>query len=432
MGRTEVIAIVGGGASGALTALHLRESIGGPGRVIVIEPHSRLGGGVAYSTSDSRHLLNVSAERLSAWSDDPTHFAKWASGRGVAPASGFLPRSTYGTYLSSLTADVEHIRASVVDVSPWGGKVRVGLSTGERFSADRVVLAPGASPSTWPDGADHCDRRFIRDPWRPGAFRGVREGLPVLLVGSGLTAVDVSLSLHAAGHGPIIAASRHGLLPAAHRDQGMKHCEVHPPRDLRSLSEMLAWARAGASELGGWVPLFDALRPHFDGLWQSLPASEQERFLRLVYRRFEVFRHRMAPEVARDVGEMRRTGALTVVAGRVAVVCQPRSHIEVQVGGQALHVGAVVNCTGPSRNIGETTHPLIRSLLARGVAKPGPHALGIESDPRGCLPGTDSKLWLVGPLRRGITWETTAIPEIREQARTVAECSSELFERAGV
>jgi uncharacterized NAD(P)/FAD-binding protein YdhS len=431
MGRTEVIAIIGGGASGALTALHMRESVGGLGRVVVIEPRSSLGGGVAYSTGDSRHLLNVSANHLSAWSDDPSHFAKWASGRGVAAPSGFLPRSAYGAYLSSLTADVEHIRASVVDVSPWGGKVSVGLSTGDRFSADRIVLAPGSSPSTWPDGVDHCDRRFIRDPWRSGALRGVRKGLPVLLVGSGLTAVDVSLSLQAAGHGSIIAASRHGLLPAAHREQTVKHRELRPPRDVRSLSELLTWARAGATELGGWVPLFEELRPHIDGVWQSLPASEQERFLRLAYRRFEVLRHRMAPEVARDIGEMRRSGALTVMAGRVAAVRQRRSHIDVQVGGQSLCVGAVVNCTGPSRNIGETTHPLIRSLLARGIAKPGPHALGIDSDPRGCLPGTDSKLWLVGPLRRGITWETTAIPEIREQARTVAACSSELFEKVG-
>jgi uncharacterized NAD(P)/FAD-binding protein YdhS len=120
-----------------------------------------------------------------------------------------------------------------------------------------------------------------------------------------------------------------------------------------------------------------------------------------------------------------------VIAGRVAVVRQHRSHIEVQVGRHTLRVGAVVNCTGASRDIRETTHPLIRSLLAQRIVKAGPHALGIDSDRRGCLPGTDSKLWLVGPLRRGVAWETTAIPEIRDQARTVAECSSELLDRVG-
>src|ERR1700722_8596372 len=113
-GREQVIAIVGGGASGALTALQIRRSGPESERVVVIEPRSRLGGGVAYSTGDSHHLLNVRAERLSAWSDEPAHFARWASGQGFSTGSGFLPRPAYGAYLSSLTSDVEHIRASVI------------------------------------------------------------------------------------------------------------------------------------------------------------------------------------------------------------------------------------------------------------------------------------------------------------------------------
>jgi len=34
----------------------------------------------------------------------------------------------------------------------------------------------------------------------------------------------------------------------------------------------------------------------------------------------------------------------------------------------------------------------------------------------GSIAGTDGQVWLVGPLRRGERWETTAIPEIRAQA----------------
>jgi uncharacterized NAD(P)/FAD-binding protein YdhS len=74
----------------------------------------------------------------------------------------------------------------------------------------------------------------------------------------------------------------------------------------------------------------------------------------------------------------------------------------------------------------------VRRLLDRRVARPGPLDLGLDTDARGCLPNTDETLWLVGPLRRGRHWETTAIPEIRKQAAALAASLSRATELVGV
>src|SRR5271154_51744 len=98
--RTVVIA--GGGASGALTAANLLMRAPGT-RVIVLEPAERLGRGMAYSTTCPLHLLNVPAQKMSAFPDDPGHFLRWLHGNGFGHFDGtsFVPRMIYGDYLEA-------------------------------------------------------------------------------------------------------------------------------------------------------------------------------------------------------------------------------------------------------------------------------------------------------------------------------------------
>jgi uncharacterized NAD(P)/FAD-binding protein YdhS len=88
--RPEVTAIIGGGASGILTALHLQRSACPPGRLVIVEPGTDLGKGIAYSTTDIGHLLNVRAGRMSALPDDPGHFTDWAASRTASDAMSFF------------------------------------------------------------------------------------------------------------------------------------------------------------------------------------------------------------------------------------------------------------------------------------------------------------------------------------------------------
>jgi uncharacterized NAD(P)/FAD-binding protein YdhS len=410
----EVVAVIGGGASGALTAIHLQQAAPAGVRVMIIEPRGELGRGVAYGTTDLGHLLNVRAGCLSALPDVPGHFTAWARQRTTADAQSFLPRAWYGDYLQSVLQPVEHVQARAVDVVPVGTRLQIELSDGRRRTVDQVVLAPGASPGAWPLPLGGTGERWIGDPWAPGALAGLRPGEAVLLVGTGLTAVDTALSLQACGH-QIVATSRHGWLPAAHPDRPLPPLRLAPPRCPTARS-LLAWARAHATELGDWRPVVDALRPHTDHLWGTMTEADRLRLLRHTQRRWEVLRHRMPAAVAMRIEAMQRTGQLTLIPGDIRSARQIPGGVEVAVGDRCVRVGAVINCTGPSVEVRRSRHPLVRRLLDRRVIHPGPLGLGLDTTVDGQLGAGAGVLWLVGPLRRGRCWETTAIPEIRAQA----------------
>ena len=81
----------------------------------------------------------------------------------------------------------------------------------------------------------------------------------------------------------------------------------------------------------------------------------------------------------------------------------------------------MVNCTGPVGT--PAKDPLLAALTRTGLVRPGPSGMGIDTadDGRvlGVLPPT-IPFYAIGTLRRGNLWETTAMPEIREQAYDVA------------
>jgi len=396
----ETVGIIGGGASGALAAIHLLRESPVPVRVVVVEPRAALGRGVAYGTADVGHLLNVRAGCMSAFPDEPDHFVQWAHRLSDTDARAFLPRAWYGEYLRSMLGPVDHVRARVADVVRDGSRVAMVLDGGSVVPCDRMVLAPGPPPPRWPVPLGGPGGRWIEDPWAPGALAELGPEEPVLLVGTGLTAVDIALGLGAAGHQRIVATSRHGLLPAAHPDEPFPTLPVVPPTRPTARS-LLDWAHATAAEVGDWRPVVDALRPHTDAIWGALSEAERRRLLRHVQRRWEVLRHRMAPSVATRVSTLRQSGQLAVVTGGVRSARISGGGIDVVLADRTVRFGAVVNCSGPPPDIRRSGHPLIRALLARGVVRPGPLGLGLDTDDNGTIPGTDRRLWLVGPLRCG-------------------------------
>jgi uncharacterized NAD(P)/FAD-binding protein YdhS len=185
---------------------------------------------------------------------------------------------------------------------------------------------------------------------------------------------------------------------------------------------------AVASAGGDWRSVVDGLRPHTARLWQGLPVDERCRLLRHAGRHWDAARHRMAPEVAERVEELRRSGRLRVVRGRVVAVADDGRGLQVVVrhaGREARHrVGHLVNCTGPAADVTAAGHHLVDDLLATGQARTDPLRLGLDVDDDGAVLGSSGQpsghLYAVGPLRRGQLWESTAIPEIRAQAVALA------------
>ncbi|MEU5876061.1 FAD/NAD(P)-binding protein [Spirillospora sp. NPDC047279] len=432
-----VVAIVGGGASAALTAAHLLlRGDRVPPRVVVFDRDGRHGLGQAYATEDPRHLLNAPAARMSAFADDPDHLVRWARARGLdASGADFLPRTLYGCYLQDLLAEASarhpgkltQITATVTGVEPGRDRAwHVHGTDGASLEADAVVLATGnRAPTAWPWAPD--DPRYIADPWRPGALDGVSGG-PVLIVGTGLTMVDVATTIASRDPGTIVyAASRHGLLPRAHRSPAPPAAVISPPPGELTVTDLLhLFTAALASSDGEWRGVVDGLRPHVPDLWGRLRLAERQRFLSSYARQWEVRRHRIPPATATRIDDLRATGRLRVLRGLIDAVDPTRDHLKVTLATDGptreLDIAWIINSTGPAAD--PRSEPLLRGLLDSGLVATDPLRLGLTADSCGCAVDESGRtrhdLFTLGPTLRGLRYETTAIPEIREQAAHLA------------
>jgi uncharacterized NAD(P)/FAD-binding protein YdhS len=443
------VAIVGGGVSGTLVAAHLLASEALP-RIVLVEPREEVGRGLAYSTPCSSHLLNVPAANLSALPDQPDHFLEWARKRlrePIAPYT-FLPRQLFGTYVRSVLEERRqgaapdrflHCQGTVREIRPAAHGLELLLAEGQTLRADYVVLALGNQPPralVSADGASSAGAdRYFPSPWVPGALARPAEGEEVLLIGTGLTAVDAAIALQDSGYtGMIHAVSRHGRWPLAHLPAPAPPVSFLPdpaPTTVQSLFSLLRKQVRQAAELGqDWRPLIDGLRPRTNTLWSALSQKERTRYYRHLRALWEIHRHRMAPEIAERLLAMQREGRLRTLAARLdsavatsegfRVCVRPRGAAELQV----LEVGRILNCTGPESDYRQGREPLLANLLAQGLAVPGPLGQGFQVTPEGALYAANGapgeRLFAVGPLRVGTLFETTAIPEIRVQALQLA------------
>jgi len=423
------VAIIGGGFSGTILAAQLaRRDIGS----ILIDGSGRMGRGVAYSTSEPAHLLNVRAEGMSAWSGRPDHFASRFVSEG-GDKRGFAERRLFGCYLGEIldeavvSGNVEVAHQAAVRASRAEGAWRIELDGGEVIDAEALVLAVGNQEPEPLSAFGSAGRRFIRNPWGDGARAAVSElvetGQTALLVGTGLTMVDLVLSLDAAGHrGKIMALSRRGLIPRSHADfdpAPVEQAEL-PNGDLLDLWR---WLRKRGAEVG-WRAAIDSLRPYSHALWQGLDGQAQRRFLRHARPWWDVHRHRIAPEVARTLAQLIGEGRLEIVAGRIISARDTGEALEVDFRRrgtrqpQSLEPAFAFNCTGPLHSIARTRDPLLRSLFDAGHIRPDHLGIGLEVDDHS---RAGERSWALGPLTKGRYWEIIAVPDIREQAALVAD-----------
>ncbi len=444
------VAIVGGGASGSLLAAQLTRRLHPDGlRIHLIERREHPGRGLAYSTPWDFHRLNVPVEAMGAFPRDPSHFLRWAQRRDPEVKPGqFMPRGDYGSYLEGILGDaiaaarpgieIDLVRGSAVgaDLECEGPRpmATVTLDDGREIRADRLVLAFGNLPPALPPGADPdlaSSDRYHGDPWDPELARLAAADDTVLLIGTGLTMIDIALVLGEGDRpGAIRAISRNGLLPRAHNaEPKAPDAGYELPHGEFTLDELVADVDARVAEAeargGDWREVIDSLRPVTNRIWGRLPAADRERFVHDVSRHWEVRRHRMAPEIAARLDALIDEGRLRVEGATIEGLSPVKGGIEVRLEGETFVADRVVNCTGPSLRVGIAGEPLLASLLDAGFVQPGPFNLGLDHDSRGAMitvEGTPSPLiYGIGPVRKGRLWETTAIPEIRAQSFELAD-----------
>ena len=453
------ILIVGGGLSGAMLAAQLLR-LPGKRSVLVIEPRAELGRGEAYSAVELGHTLNGNAARMSVDPDNADDLTQWLTefiAAGGWPESDeqhvpvselFPPRGLFGIYVQQRLAQAQavgtlngstvgHIRAEVVDLQTLDDSVRLTLSDGQRLQGAYAVLATGMFPAArTPQTESSGLNAAALDPWDVAAMRQLDPQSTVLIIGSGLTMVDAVVSLEQAGHrGPIEVFSRHGLLPHVRRqppawaDFLAEDPSIRTPRQL--MRELRRHCRDAIAQGIDWQAPLDTVRAHIGRLWNQATDVQRRQFVRHVRPWWESHHHRSPPLSAELVERLHGQGRLRIQAasfkglepssgGEVSIRIRRRGDAEtVVVSGAAL-----INSSGIEYDWRRVARPLPQQLLARGLVRPGPLALGITADVDGAVVSIDgqvaSRLFAMGPPLRGMWWESTAVTDVASQAKALA------------
>jgi uncharacterized NAD(P)/FAD-binding protein YdhS len=453
-GRPLRLAIVGGGFTGAALATHALSSTTQPLSVDVIEPSAKLGQGAAYGTTNTDHRLNVPSDRMSLFSSDPTHFIRWLFDNNWLPdpesinplGRCYVPRSAFAAYSEDVLAQaarkaasalLRHRQTRAVRLTREDDGFCIELADGASLRVDRVAFCTGHVPRTpcsvLKGAASHP--RFIANPWASGSLSAVRRSDSVLIVGTGLTMVDVIATLATAGHqGPIVAISQRGLLPQKH-GAFVDNDHLFEGARPQTALELLRLVRAevlGRDDGLDWQAVIDALRRKLPDIWPALPTIERARAVRRLMPFWEVHRFRIAPQGAAAVARLTAQGTLTVRRARAIEVdarddsllarlrLPDRTEVE-----QAFD--SIIVCAGASRDIRDNS--LIANLVDRGLAQTDDVNLGLRVDGFSRLIGarstTQPDLFAFGPITRGTFGEMTGTPDILRQIERVVPIITE-------
>jgi uncharacterized NAD(P)/FAD-binding protein YdhS len=427
-------AIVGGGCSAtALAALLARDAP--PHFTAAIFSHAPLGPGTAYAPQSAALLMNGPVRAMSAVAGDEHHLARYLVDE---PGDALISRARYGAYLRATAANalaahpgLRHVRAEAVDLERSREGYVIRDDAGEKYHARSVVLALGNLPPN--DAFLPAELRafagYYGDPWSAQVER-FDHARGVAIIGSRLTAMDtVALLDEAAFRGPVHLISRHGLLPAIEDAsvRGLDHRTLE--LDTRTPYTLLRSVRRAATRHSGdWRAVVEALRPITPAIWSGWSARERRRFLRHLQSLWAIHRYRVPPATHAAFERMRGEGRILVHRGRIAGARPHDERVSIEIAGErqrsAIEVGYAINCTGPNADLRSAPHPFVRAALARGVLRPDALRLGIDANEELRVIAADgaaqARLFAMGPLLRGLWYETTAVGEIRAHAATIA------------
>ena len=460
------IAIIGGGFTGAVTAIHLARSANGPLEIFVIEPRDEVGRGVAYSATDPDHRINAPAGIHYLYPEDPDGMENWLRKNGgfaedpdIAAFDGsiFPRRGDFGAYVhSEVLAHMDsnpsgsilrHIKTRATGIKQHSDGHRIKLESGADLEADLVIVATSNEEPLIPppfSGAltDHAS--FVANPWDLPKLAGLRKGGDILVIGAGLTSADVIVTLlrdNQPRH--IDVVSRHGIRPTSRPTShaGLpqpiwERMEVapapfpakHGPQDnVLTIMKLLRQDIAKNAAAGiPWQPAFDDLRDSLRSVWIGLPLEEKRRFLRHLRRVYDSCRFRYPPQTEAILKRAEGEGLVTFHVGQIATAHDRGDAIEVawQAGGngqrQTRSFDAIVNCVGVPARPDKAGNAFLESIIDAGLVRVSPLDVGLDVD--GDCHAFDAQgqpqsyLFVLGPLTFAQFGYPLGVPFILHQA----------------
>ncbi|WP_315835602.1 FAD/NAD(P)-binding protein [Bradyrhizobium prioriisuperbiae] len=449
------VAIVGGGVSGAAVALFLNTFAPDTAEIVIIEPRDTIGRGLAYSTSDPVHRINVPAARMVLYADDPGHFDRWFTASelvrsdphaGLPDGRQFPSRDAFGRYIGEQVALIEtlsHVRGKVADIVRVADRYRLTCDDGRCIDADIVVLAICHPAPTIPSslralaGSDV----IVTNPWQARALEAIDADARALIVGTGLTMADIVATLDRQGHrGTITAISRRGQRAQTHATtpQDPYGDFLNPPPStatalLREIRRTLAQA---ATEGLSWHAVLDQVRLQGSSIWQALPVTERQRLLHHLRPFWDTHRFRLAPQVHAVLERLRENGQLALRAAAIQSAARGDDGLRVTLRDRRTHetntltVDRIILATGPAHGSLFHDDPLLHNLQQNGLASPDVYGLGIAVDHGSRVLSANGQaqhqLFVAGPLARGTFGELMGVPDVARQAERVATAIASL------
>jgi uncharacterized NAD(P)/FAD-binding protein YdhS len=433
---TPTIAIIGGGISGTLTVLNLIKQSKSPLKVIWFDANDHFCKGLAYSTSDKHHLLNVRANNMSVFVDEPHHFVEWLSlNHSHYLATDFIPRKLYGEYVQNTFevlkntnsfVSITQIAEEVIDVKHIDKGFE--LKTTQNYTAQKLVLAFG---NFLPAHPRSLSTKFIesecyfQNAFHPGLIQKAITKTNITIIGSGLTMIDVIISLHHHLYtGKINIISPHAYIPQPHYQNPLPGVKPFIEEDkIYRLAEVFSLVnkqlkKAQNEELNPHS-VIDVMRPYLQSIWLNFTLPEKQQFLRHLRHKWGVARHR-APSKSMTVFEqLHSSGVITLLKGKIFDIKIVDSDFEIYYSNSksnkaSFNTELIINCTGPESNYSNIPSTFVKNLLKNDIFKPDSINYGINASKNGEIA---PNMYTLGPPLKGILWESTAVPEIRLQAK---------------
>ncbi|WP_247041145.1 FAD/NAD(P)-binding protein [Arthrobacter rhizosphaerae] len=485
------IAIIGLGAAGACMLDSIEQALGCETNIslTLYDPTDEPWVGRVFQADGDWVIANVPVPAMSLRHGDSSHAQRWLERKGLLDQHGgatdFFPRALYGRYIAEHADDlvqgmrrrgwhVEFVQEKATSLEPNGASGYTVGSRGRRDEHDYVILCAGGSVLSDPFNLASSEG-YIADPYPARErLREIPPDAEVGVLGSGLTAVDVALSLKALGHaGPVRLYSRSGTLPLVRRpgpDWTAEHLthdrilDISSPTDGLRLTDLeqlfdlevqawggdakglfpppqvdepLEWLRwqlehpHGSEDMGTFI--FQKSVPFIWGdIWHALNPHDKQQVITSSMLRNITSRCCPMPRVnAEKLLGMLESGQASCRGGLQSVV-PAQDGFDVHLGSTIEHVDIMVNAITPATyGVHPGVQGLVESAVGHGLAR-GHSQGGIEiaADTGAILGSTEpERVYALGDLTRGAFFFIFGLPALVRRSADIGAAISQDIRR---
>lgn len=433
------IGIIGGGISGTLTVLQIIKQSKKPFNIFWFDSQNKFCRGYAYNALDEGYLLNVRANNMSVFPDEPNHFVNWlAVHHPKYSPIDFVSRKIFGDYVLHTFESLKNSNPLIIihQISEEVKSIKktdhvFELKTHQSYRAQKIILSLGNFLPAHPRSISKeyiLSKNYFQNAFNVRLTSQIQLHNNITIIGSGLTMIDMVVSLSQVNYkGKINVISPHAFIPQSHQEKPLPSVEPFIKKDhIYTLSDILSIVnkqlKKAKQENLNLHSVIDSMRPFLQNLWLNFSIDEKKQFLRHLRHKWGVARHRAPAQSMAVFNTLTSSGQLQLIKGRISDIKLKDSGFEIiysssQSQNEILNTHLIINCTGPESDYSQIISPLIKDLISNQIISPDSIKYGINAQKDGYI---SDNIYTLGPPLKGILWESVAVPEIRVQAKQLA------------